>query len=569
MKNHINQFIVCIAFLLVSNCANFLQAQALQSDIDLYDYQRLSQISDLNNANQRSFSNRSSSIFWLNQLNKPFTQKSKPQFSWVQASYQQQYNSGLPISANDGSFIPAVGAQHRFSVGTFFQYKNLSIQLQPEIVQAVNTAPEPFNGNPTDINYYSRYFMYQLNKLDNLGQFGTDAITQFFPGQSSIRYNTHNLSLGISTENIWWGPARKNSLVLTNNAPGFLHATIQSIQPLPTKWGNIEFQLIYGGLQNTPFEPQDNATMRTIWAGGIANKSTTNRNIFGYLFSFSPKGMENFFIGATGSSYFYTSETNIQSTDIVKSYENKPATASLGALFVRYKMPKELAEVYVEYGRANRWANPINVFGDTIPTGYTIGFRKGFASSSAQNKNSNGFRGGTIWLSAELTQLQLPDARLIFDSAAPFSTPKTNSWYTHPYITQGYSNWGQVMGAAIGPGSNSVHIELAWIKGLKKIGFAAERIAYNNDFTLYNYFNGIVGNGYADRYYTHLNLALNLQWDMGNFLLSASLQNTNALNYRWVKLNNVFSQPAPDSDRSNTRAQVSLIYFFKRPNFNR
>ncbi len=544
---------ILVIFLLVS-IANHLQSQALQSDIDLLDFQRLEQITDSTNANTLSYANRSTSIFWLNRLNKPFTPKSKPRFTWVQASYQQQYNTNLAISANDGSFIPALGAQHRISLGAFFQYKNLSIQLQPEIIQATNTAPQPFNGNPFDGNYYSRYYMYQLNKLDNLSQFGTEAITQFFPGQSSVRYNSRNISIGISTENIWWGPARKNSLVLTNNAPGFLHATIQSIQPIPTNWGNLEFQLIYGSLQNTPFEPEDNKMMRNIYPGGIANKSNQPRNIMGYNLSFSPKGADNLFIGLTGVHYFYSNPVDIQSADIVRSYENKQSSASLGAMFFRYKMPKELAEVYAEYGRSNRLAMPWNLFGDTIPTGYTIGFRKGFNSTSK----------GQIWLSAELTQLQLPDARLIFDSTSPGSTPKTNSWYTHPYITQGYSNFGQVMGASIGPGSNSVHIELAWIKGLKKIGLSAERIAYNNDFTLYNYFSGIVGSGYADRYYTHLNLALNLQWDIGNFLISGSIQNTRALNYRWVKNNNDFSIADPNSDRNNTRAQISLIYFFKK-----
>ncbi len=558
--NKVKRFFIVFIIMLYGTC---LLAQSLQSDIDLLDYQRLDQISDSSNSNHFSFAKRSSSIFWLNQLSK----KTKPHFTLLQASYQQQYNSSLAISANDGSFFPAVGAQHRFSVGVLFQYKNLSILLQPEMVQAVNTAPEPFNGNPTDNNFISRYFMYQLNKLDNLSQFGLNPISQFFPGQSSIRYNTKLLSMGISTENTWWGPARKNSLVLTNNAPGFLHATIQSIKPIDTRWGKLEFELIYGSLQNSPNEPEDNKIMRTIWAGGIANKSNSERRIAGYFLSFSPKGLHNLFFGATGASYFYTDSTNIQSADIVKSYENKQATANLGALFMRYKMPKELAEIYAEYGRANRFANPINVFGDTIPTGYTIGFRKGFASANTMGRGV--FSGGTFWLSAELTQLQLPDARLIFDSTAIYSTPKTNSWYTHPYITQGYSNWGQVMGASIGPGSNSVHIEFAWIKGLKKIGIAADRIAFNNDFAIYNYLSGTLGNGYADRYYTHLNLALNLQWNLGNWLLSGSYQYTSALNYRWVKLSNVFSQPAPDSDRNNARAQISLIYFFKRPNFIR
>lgn len=532
-------------------------AQIIQSDIDLTDYQRILQIVDSTSENNFSYTQRSASIYWLNHPNYQLNKNKQVQFQFLQAVYQQQYNSKIATSANDGSFIPALGMQHRLTVGALFRFKNLSIQLQPEFIQAANTAPQPFNGNPFDGNYFSRYYMYYLNKIDNLSQFGTVSLAKFFPGQSSIRFNTNHLSVGISTENFWWGPSRKNSLVMTNNAPGFLHGTIQSLKPIETKLGNWEFQVIYGSLLQTPFEPQDHLIMRNIWQGGIANKSNQSRSLFGYNISFSPKGAENLFIGLTGAHYFYTAPTNIQSTDIVRSYENKPSSGALGSLFVRYKMPNELAEVYAEYGRANQLAMPWNLIGDTIPTGYTIGFRKGFTAT----------RKGHLWLSAELTQLQLPDARLIFDASSPSSTPKTNSWYTHPYITQGYTNYGQSIGAAMGPGSNSLFVELAWIKGLKKLGLSIERIANNNDFALYTYTSGNPGQGLPDRYWINQSLSLQAQTNWGNWLIAGSLTSTKALNYRWVNLSGLFSQGSPDSDRSSVRAQISLIYFFKKPTF--
>ena len=532
-------------------------AQIIQSDIDLTDYQRIQQLEDSTSDDNISYTQRSASLYWLNHPNYQLKKNKRVQFHFLQAGYQQQYNSKIATSANDGSFIPALGMQHRVTVGALFSFKNLSIQLQPEFIQAANTAPQQFNGNPNDGNYFSRYYMYYLNKIDNLSQFGTAPISKFFPGQSSIRFNMSNLSIGISTENLWWGPARKNSLVMTNNAPGFLHGTLQTLKPLETPIGNIEFQVIYGGLIETPFEPRDHLIMRNIWQGGMAVKSNQARNLMGYNFSFSPKGAENLFIGLTGAHYFYTDSTNIQHPDIVRSYENKTSTGALGSLFVRYKLPNELAEVYAEYGRANQLAMPWNLIGDTIPSGYTIGFRKGFTPT----------RKGHLWLSAELTQLQLPDARLIFDESSPLSTPKTNSWYTHPYITQGYTNYGQSMGAAMGPGSNSLFVELAWIDGLKKLGLSIERIANNNDFALYTYTSGNPGQGLPDRYWINQSLSLQAQTNWGNWLIAGSFTSTKALNYRWVNLSGLFSQGSPDSDRSSVRAQISLIYFFKKPTF--
>jgi hypothetical protein len=219
-------------------------------------------------------------------------------------------------------------------------------------------------------------------------------------------------------------------------------------------------------------------------------------------------------------------------------------------------MPKEQAEVYFEYGRSNRWANPINVIGDTIPTGYTAGFRKLFKKQ--QNK-------GGILLSAEITQLQLPDARSIFNQASVYGPPKTNSWYTNAFNGQGYSNNAQVMGASIGPGSNSEMLNISWISGKKRIGIQAERITYNNDFFTYNFFSGIVGSGVAYKQWVDLNLAFQAQWDFNNLLVTASFQRTKSLNYRWTKLENTFADPSPLSDRVNLQFQLGVTYFFQRP----
>ena len=66
-----------------------------------------------------------------------------------------------------------------------------------------------------------------------------------------MKYNTKNISFGISNENLWWGPGIYNSLILTNNAPGFLHFTINTHKPISNKFGNFEWQIIGGNLSNS------------------------------------------------------------------------------------------------------------------------------------------------------------------------------------------------------------------------------------------------------------------------------------------------------------------------------
>ncbi len=481
------------------------KSQTVLSDIALMDYQRIAQLINQDSLPARSFVIRSSSQLWNEQIPDSSKNKKWPQFNLVQFGYTLQNNSQLPIGHNDGSMYPSVGLQQRITLGANLQWKGFTLHLQPELVTAANADPVSFKSDPADGNYWAKYYLYTVNKIDNFSRIGTEPIQQFLLGQSSLLYNTNNISLGISSENLWWGPGIRNSLVLTNNAPGFLHATIKSNKPISTKWGNIEFQAILGQLKNVETEAPDNALMRTIWADGIAKKPPVERNMIGYIFNWNPKWTPNLHIGFTGSNYFYNGFVEEKSSILVLDAENKSGAASLGAVFFRYAMPKEHAEVYLEYGRANKLANPFNIWSDTIPTGYTAGFRKIF-------KKSN--KAGGILLGIEITQLQLPDARLIFNRDAVFGIPRTNSWYTHPFISQGYTNEGQVMGASIGPGSNSETLNLSWVKGLKRIGINVERVTYNNDFVLYNYFTGNVGVGTTNKYWVDLNIGFQVQWGL-------------------------------------------------------
>jgi len=528
-------------------------AQTVQSDITLTDLQRLEQLKDSLGTDNKSYIIRSSSLYWKDAIKADTDKKGGPVFKLLQAGYTFQTNTNLPIGYNDGSMIPALGVQQRVTIGAMMRYKNLTIQLQPEFVSAANTDPVPFQSDLTDKNYYARYYLFEANKISNFSRIGKTPYQALFAGQSSIRYNTGNISFGISTENLWWGPGIRNSLVLTNNAPGFTHFTINSMQPIHSKWGNWEFQFVIGNLANPTTENPDNDTMRTIWSDGIAKKSNTGRAILGYIVSFNPKFAKNLFIGATGASYFFTSPVATFPTVLITDQENKAGPSRLGSLFVRYKMPKDNAEVWIEYGRSNRWAAPWNLIGDTIPTGYSAGIRKLVPVGRS--------KGAYMAIGFEITQLQMPDTRLIFNAANPFGIPKTNGWYTSAYNNQGYTNQAQVMGASIGPGSNSQTLFIQWIKGSKRIGFQFERVAHNNDFALYNYFNGIVGQGTTNKYWVDVNWGLNAQWNYKQFLFSAFYTYTKSLNYRWVKIDGGFAGPST-SDRNNSQFAASIHYFF-------
>ena len=74
-------------------------------------------------------------------------------------------------------------------------------------------------------------------------------------GQSSVRLNWKKLSIGISSENIWWGPSLRNSIMMSNHSQGFNHLTFNTIKPIKTFIGNFEWQFITGRLENSGYTP--------------------------------------------------------------------------------------------------------------------------------------------------------------------------------------------------------------------------------------------------------------------------------------------------------------------------
>lgn len=552
----IKKFIHIVAFV----CLNFnsFSQSGIVSEIELTDTKRIEQLTDSTFSVNLSFLIRSSSQY--NSLLQVSNKKTKwPQVKLLHTTYSVQQNSKLSFGGNDGNFYPNVGLQQRASVGVGIKWWKLSIELSPEWVSANNKTPEPFSTDPLYGNYWPKYYTYIVNKVDMLNRFGTEPLEKFFYGQSSVRFNSNNISFGVSNENLWWGPGLRNSLVMTNNAPGFLHVSLNTIKPKKTVIGSFEGQIIIGKLDSTGFENPDNPIMNTIWPGGIAKKLNYDRMINGVVFTWQPIWIKNFYIGFANTTQWYVNDSLPLGRYIPVIFpfslsKGKPRM-KLGSIFLRYALPRDNAEFYFEFGRADKAANPVNLFADTIPIGYVAGIRKLFPLAK---------RNQFIQFMIEVTQLQLSDSRLVIDEKNVWGPGRTKSWYMDRYIQQGYSNAGQLMGAAIGPGSNSQTINVAWVNKLKKIGIQLERIIYNKDFYYFNYFNGELYNtmsqGANNKHWVDLVVNAHVQWDYKQVVFSASYNSMKSLNYRWIKLDGGWQEPSTLSDRKNQSLAFSIRY---------
>lgn len=544
-------FLSCIAFA----CTSFIHAQQI-SNIELRDAFRNQQLLN-GNSPAHSFSvNRNlvaladiDSVLGVKAHTKMIGKSSlKTKIQAIPVQVTQQYNSQTPYDWNNGPMIPARGYQSVISLGAFASIgKHITIQVAPEFVTAENKLFETFSQELGDAAWASYYRF--LNTTDIPEQFGVKRYTKILPGQSSIRYNTGNLSFGISTENLWWGPGYRNALVMSTNAPGFLHATISTHKPIQTGIGEFEGQVIAGTLSNSGILPPRLNSIDTMGNFLYQPKNEDTRYITGMVLTWRPKWTPNLFLGIAKASYLYISDlSNPMDALPLQGFFGKSVTAnegngkksSMGSLFFRYVMPKEHAEIYMELGRKDISLMPWNIVqNQQYRRAYVAGIRKIFDSPNESH----------IQLTAELTQMQAPTAELIH---------QPDSWYTDPYIRQGYTNRGKSIGAGIGPGSNSQTIEISWIKGLKKIGLQFERLRHNSDF----YYYAFERIGDFRRHWVDISTTLKADWNYKNLFFSGQFAVVRSYNYEWLIVQYIPDYFVPGNEVLNFSGKLAVSYRF-------
>lgn len=427
-------------------------------------------------------------------------------------SWQQSYKGHPSYSRNDGAMIPAKGYQSLFSAGFYAKAGPLSVQIRPEYV---------FAGNSAFREYASHY-----GSADLPVRFGEDSYSKLSWGQSSVRLNFDPVSIGLSNENLWWGPGKQNSILMSNTASGFKHLTLNTSQPVKTPIGSIEAQVIAGRLEGSGYT----ASLPDDW-----------RYLSGLVFSYQPRWLPGLFLGLTRSFQTYHEDMDdsfgdyfpfFQAFQKVKTNEDDKRRDQLTSVFARWLLAKSHAEVYFEYGLNDHSYNTRDfLMSPEHSRAYTLGMSKLIPYKGRKDEY--------LQLGMELTHLEQSIDRIFRDAG---------EWYMHSQVLHGYTNRGEVLGAGIGPGGNFQSLNVSWVKGLKQIGLQLERYEHNGDLAnVYGYdpwidFSaGAVGN-----------------WTYNKFIFNTKLQGIQSLNYQWQDGLNGREK----KDVFNVNIQVGLMYRF-------
>jgi len=385
----------------------------------------------------------------------------------------------LPVYG-DGIITPTAGHQIYFSTGLSLKLGILEIQLQPELIFAENSSYDGFNAD-FDPKVTETRFIY-WNNGDFPERFGNKAYKKFWWGQSKVGIATRHIELYIGTPNLRWGPGQFNQLTLGGNAPGFLHASINSVEPISTPIGDFEFQIISGKLQNSMLESSQHSTQNELFFRPF---DTDWRYLNAINVAWSPKWLPNLSLGLSrtfqinenllGDSFtdyfpifegiqkkrFFENDNSVVFD--AKGYDQQVAISS------RLVIPKGNIELYFEYGRRDHAFNWRDFFlNPEHARAFLFGFQK-LIELPGTTKN--------VLIRSEVVHQQESVNRYV----RYIGLGGNLTWHLHG-IARGFTNEGQGIGVEIGPGSNMQLIEIALSEGINKYGVTFSRIAQNQDF---------------------------------------------------------------------------------------
>jgi hypothetical protein len=381
-------------------------------------------------------------------------------------------NSNLPWSMNDGDLWAGRGTSLLFAGGFFARLARVQIVVAPQITSESNKFFEqatpgteapllPPDRSPFTMSWYTN----GPYSIDMPTRFGDGSITRMSLGQSSILVGLGNLQLGFGNENEWWGPGISNALVLSNNAPGFPHYFVRAAKPIATRLGDFDFRWLVGGLtESNYFDTTSTNNLRSLASFAATLSTGWDRDLtIGFA--------RSVYATATGwgqipGRWFdvlvNTHHPNNRPFDDASLYPG--GRDQIYSLFAQWVFPESGFEAYGEWGRTEF---PTNLRDLLIAPNHTQAYTLGF------QWRRPGFITTDLW--------RLQGENTTVEQSATFRDRPTGIWYTSRKVIQGYTNRGQPLGAAVGPGSSGQNLALDYMRPDWLVGLKAGRIRYNED----------------------------------------------------------------------------------------
>ena len=432
--------------------------------------------------------------------------------SLLPINLSQKLNTDHPYGWNDGAMSYSKGYQMQVGAGIFASFGNLKVQLRPEFVKTASG-------------------QYETNESWGLV---TNGLSKILPGQSSVRYDLGKVSLSASTQNLWWGPGIYNSMLMSNNAPGFFHYSFATNRPLKTFLGNFQFQIISATLKQDSSQGFEHRNLKKL------NLQNRDRDYNALSFTFQPVIMKNITFGLT-RAFQNLAENNIAGfvpkylpvlgSFFGSAYNDTINRDQILSFNTRWVFPKNHAEVYLEFGYNDAKDNFRDLMLDmSHSSGYLFGFKK----LSYLNKLDY------LDFGAEVIRMAQTPSYLMRNAG---------NFYEHGRMTEGYTHKNQILGAGSGFGNNMQTVNLSFNRGWNKYGLVFNHIVQNPTQIV----TGSIENlGLRTTKWEDFSYGIQSRYRYRNILFSANLEYVNSKNYLWTN----------GTNRTNFYAFINTIFLW-------
>ncbi len=439
---------------------------------------------------------------------------------WLAPTLRLFENSAFPGGVNDGAVWQGRGLTLAAEGGATARVGALTISIRPRLIWTQNRAFALRDVTDSGRTRFADPFHPRNGAgswIDRPQRFGPDAFWTLDPGQTSVRAAFLGLQAGAGTENRWWGPGRRNALLLSNHAGGFPHAWLATGRPRDVGIGRLEAHWLWGRLTGSE------------WSDSVV--ADTARYITGLAMTLSPVVFRGLHLGGARMFYltmppgglsfgeYFLVWQRVTKAGLADSANplGDDARDQLLSLFARWAPPGSGFEAFVEWARNDHnWDIRDFLLEPEHSQAYTLGFQA-----------VRPLRGNRLLrVGGELTHLERSGTQQV---------RATPTYYAHHLVLEGYTNRGQIIGAGIGPGSNSQAIDLDVFTPWGRVGGHVSRVVHDND-AYYTY----VGDSITFRQH-HITLAAGVSALVfrGDFDLSGTLEVARDLNRYFILENDV------------------------------
>jgi len=431
-------------------------------------------------------------------------------------NFLQKYNSHHPYGWNDGPLSFSNGYQYLVSGGVYMHWRNIHLTLRPE------------------------YFHTASDKYETSAEWGqvNPSLNKLILGQSNLRFDFGSISISAGTNNIWLGPGIYSSLIMSNNAQGFLHTNIFTNKPLKTFIGDFEFSLINGHLTQNYEQGYEINNLRKTW------QSSYKRYLNLATFIYKPLGFSNIKLGIN-RVFYTTTDKNADFSKLIETKnllifnslfrnqyrdDNLPIDQIL-SVFTRILFPKSNSEVYFEYGLNDGSSNLRELNLDLSHSSASI-----FGIKKIQKINKNKF----ISINFEATRMSQTPSYILRNAG---------DWYEHGTISEGYTNENQILGAGSGMGNNLQTLFISLNKNINSIGIKFQHISHNP----IRFGSGDYGDLWLRKIkWNDFCYGINFKYKKDKFIFSSNIEYVNSLNYLWKN----------ELNRNNLYITLNTVYLW-------